>query len=211
MEVLRHLNASERMDITIGAAEVSALSIFRHTIDADHHVIIMTDREKQKVPVGYAVLVRPHHTERWQVSDVDLTPGLRGKSYISNLYRGLTAAGYKLQSGKVLSPQAERVWQSLGRAGIAFTLDVETGEVEPFNNNPIDSGDMLNGEDPRFYWVTEGQRLITTFYRGYGKLTEGQKQAWLNGAPAYRGDDTSLWGVSTFCIDGEDDEPPEER
>jgi hypothetical protein len=133
------------------------------------------------------------------VVDVELDQELRGLGLITNLYRGLTSEGYKLQSGDVLSPSAERVWQSLGKAGIAHTLDRKTGEILPFDLQPIGDGDLVSGTSPRFYWITEGQALATIYYRG-GKISEQQSQDWLAGTPVNR-DNRHLLGVNTFIIE----------
>jgi hypothetical protein len=199
--VRQHLENGQRIDLTIGSAGGPVLSLFRDTLDSDHHVIVLTHRTEQDDPVGYIVLARPHHTERWQVVDVELAKDLRGQGLTTNLYRGLTAAGYRLQSGDILSSEAERVWRSLGKAGAAKVLDTQTSEVEPFDERPVGDGSLLTGRRPRFYWVTEGQALPTTYYRA-GPLSEAQRLGWLDGVPVGR-DQPHLLGVNTFVIEGD--------
>lgn len=200
-QVLQHLQDGRQLDTMVGAPGIGSVALFRDELDSDHHVVVLARRTEQSVPIGYVVLARPHHTERWQVVDVELQPALRGKGLITNVYRGLTAAGYRLRSGDVLSDQAEGVWRALGRAGIAQVLDTQTGELQPFSDLPVGDGDLAAGKKARFYWVTEGQRLLTVYYRG-GALSEEQRADWLAGAVASR-ERSHLYGVDTFLIEAE--------
>lgn len=198
--VRQHLDNATRLDVTVGAHDALALSVFRDALDSNHHVIVLTQRTKQDTPVGYMILARPHTSMRWQVVDVELDSDLRGKGLITNLYRGLTSAGYQLQSGDVLSKDAERVWISLGAAGVAKTLDTETGSVGEFDHSPTGDGSLQAGKKPRFYWVTEGTPLPTTYYRA-GTLTEQQRVDWIDGVDVTR-NTPWLHGVNTIAIDG---------
>jgi Acetyltransferase (GNAT) family len=181
-----------------GMTEDHCLVLFRHEHTADIHTCIVTEREDQKAPVGY---IRVRLTgERWQVDEVWLKPELRGKGIITNLYRCLTAAGYPLQSGHALTSAAEKVWLALGRAGVAKVLDSETGRIESFSNKPVGDGDIVAGISPRFYWITEGQMLLTTAHRGGLELLQAGRDAWLSGESKVK---PGLAGMCSIIIEGE--------
>lgn len=199
--VLAHLESGAQLNVLVATPGMEPLALFRDELDSNHHIIVLTPRTAQEEPVGYAVLARPSSRSRWQVVDVELNPALRGKGYITNLYQALVSGGYRLQSGAVLSPEAERVWRSLGRAGLAKVLDTQTDELLPFSDAPVGDGDQLQGKSPRFYWVAEERRL--NIYSQQGKLTEQQERDYLAGAKPDRAA-VHLFGVHVWCIKAEE-------
>jgi hypothetical protein len=189
------LKDSTQLRHTVGGEESGSLALFRYEIDSSNHIIILTPIEEQDKPVGYVSLQKEN---RWKVLDLWLNARLRGKGIITNLYRVLTADGYKLQSGDALSTSAEKVWLRLGELGIAKVLDTQTGKVEDFSIKPMGDGSIINGVKPRFYWITEGQKLLTVFHRGTGLPTTQQLDAWLTGG-VHAGRDT--YGMGTFVVE----------
>lgn len=131
--------------------EAGSFCIFLNKLAPHQHVFILTPRAERTKPVGYCILEKQSNGY-WMVQDVWLQKRLRGQSIMTNLYRSLVALGYKLQSGKVVSPEAEGVWKKLGAAGRAKVLNKETGEVEEFSLKPID-----NTFDSQHVWVAEAQ------------------------------------------------------
>ena len=161
---LNWLKSAQRLDGITAGTDGYELSIFRYEIDPKNSVIMLTERTNQQIPIGYCLLNKIKF--RWFVMDVWLKPELRNRGVITNLYASLSALGYKLQSGDVVSKEAESVWKKLGSAGRAKVLDMETGEEEKFSLKPIGDGDILSGKIPRFCWVTEGKKLNTAWNRG---------------------------------------------
>ena len=163
------LARAKRLAGIVGATSSQALSIFKVELDAKTTIILLTKRTQQDVPVGYAVLSRTSIEEvaRWVIADVWLKVELRNQGIITNLYSSLSALGFKLQSGVLVSKEAESVWKKLGSAGLAKVLDSQTGSIEDFSLKPIGDGDIFSGEDPRYFWVTEGT-LQNTFYHRLG-------------------------------------------
>jgi hypothetical protein len=199
-ELVARLSASKQLPHTISTGSIS-LALYRFEHDTDHHEVILVDRLSQSAPLGYIQIGRPHSSERWQVISVWLKPTLRKQGIITNLYRCLTSEGYRLQSGDGLSSEAEKVWQALGKAGVAKVLDKSTDKIEDFSDKPIGDGDMATGKPPRFYWVTEGQKLLTICHRGgFAQLAECLDE-WLKGqGPGGR---FALGGMTSVGIEAE--------
>lgn len=164
-ELEARLAEAKQLPVAIASNSLSGV-LFCFEYDPNNHLILIAPRQQQDIVVGYIQISVTRNTSRWQVNSVWLEKKYRGEGLITNLYRALTAGGYKLQSGDGLSDEAEQVWRSLGRAGIAKVLDMSTGELEEFSEKPVGDGDIVNGAKPRFYWVTEGQKLLTIFHRG---------------------------------------------
>lgn len=137
------LSQAARTDLVTAAQDVEAISIFKLVLNSMNHIFIFTLRTRQEEPVGYSILSKD--SKYWKVLSIWLQPEFRGKGYITNLYRALTSGGYKLKSGEVVSREAERVWQSLGKAGIAKVLDSKTGKLLPFDDKPIGDGNLQGG------------------------------------------------------------------
>ena len=191
------LTQATRTNLVTAAPGEEALSIFKLELNSANHVFIFTGRTKQDVPVGYCTLSKDG--SYWNVLSIWLQSGLRRKGYSANLYRALTSGGYKLKSGKVLSSEAEQLWLSLGKAGVAKVLDTKTGEVLPFGNQPIGDGNLQQGIDPHYYWVTENKRIILYFDRGGG--TAEDIRAFIEGTP--KGATIGSLGISCFIIEAQ--------
>lgn len=195
------LAQSKQLPLTVAGAGENAggsMVLFRYEYDSRNQIVILCSRLKQEEPVGYIRLKQD--SERWSVEDLWLKKSLRGGGLITNLYRGLTADGYKLLSGEIVSTEAEKVWKRLGELKIAKVLDTETGKVEEFSLKPIGSGDKMHGVPPRYFWVTEGQQLLTVYSRS-GSLAESRLQAWLSGKPVKFEEGTM--GMGTFIVEAE--------
>ncbi len=189
------LAQATRTSLVTAAPGEEALSIFKLELNSANHVFIFTKRTKQDDPVGYCILSKDG--SYWNVISIWLKPELRRKGYSANLYRALTAGDYKLKSGKVLSSEAEQLWLSLGKAGVAKVLDTKTGEVLPFGNQPIGDGDIRQGLSPRYYWITENESICLYFDRGSG--TPEDIQAFIEGTP--KGATIGSLGISCFIIE----------
>jgi GNAT superfamily N-acetyltransferase len=142
------LDDSSRMSFAIPVSDTH-LVVFLHQMDSSHCAIVLTTIDSQNVPVGYAVLIKKG--DYWKVSDVRVDRELQGKGVGPELYRNLVAAGYKLQSGEILSQEAEKLWIKLGKSGRAKTLDAHTGKVYDFNDAPMNDKSLT----PRWRWVME--------------------------------------------------------
>lgn len=138
--------ASRRAAIAIGDVH---LVVFTYELDQLHAVVVLTTREDQTTPVGYTVLVK--RGTYWSVNDVFVDEPFRGRGGAPELYRCLVALGYRLQSGDILSRQAEQVWRKLGAAGRAKVIDLETGNVEDFSDRPMHDKAL----NPRWRWIAE--------------------------------------------------------
>jgi hypothetical protein len=188
---LQHSVSSAVLGATFGT-----MALYLYKNSESIHTIILTSLTDQARPVGHVQLVR--EAKYWIVQDLWLDEAHRGAGIITNLYRVLTADGYKLRSGLVVSGPAEKVWKRLGELKIAKVLDAETGEIEDFSLKPIGSGDMREGVPARYFWITEGQPLLTVYHRlGHVKLAEGL-QDWLRGTRTER-----TLGMGTFIVEAE--------
>lgn len=122
----------------------------------DQSHIMLKSRELQTF-VGFVCLSKTS-SERWEVLEVVLTPELRKQGLGTELYLKIASLGYKIQSGKILSDAAEKMWKKLGAAGRAQTLDTETDKLEPFNLKPAEEAE--GNFDPmsvRYAWVLEAE------------------------------------------------------
>lgn len=144
------LAGAEQVEQGITTTDGSFL-IFLNKLASNNHAFILTDRADRTEPVGYCLLIKGP-TKYWMVMDVWIKRTLRGKGLVPNLYRLLVALGYKLQSGKVVSAEAENVWKKLGKLGRAKVLNTQTGDVEEFSLKPID-----DTFDSSYVWVAEAQ------------------------------------------------------
>jgi hypothetical protein len=182
---LKVVETGEKLQLTFAGNKEGSGNyiIFRQQYDGDHHTLAFANRLKQDEPEGYIILARTSSTERWEVLAVWLKPELRGLGLVTNLYRALSSEGYKLKSGASLTQDAEKVWLALGRAGVAKVLDAQTGNTEDFSDKPIGDGDMVAGTMPRYYWVTEGKKLLT-YCTTTGPMSGTAKEAWLSGKEA---------------------------
>lgn len=179
-EVLRRLQNSTLLQASVRSPEADkSLALFKYEDDARNCTIILTPRLEQNNPIGFVVLQK--NDKFWKVLDLWLEHGFRGHGIITNLYRVLSAVGYKLQSGKVLSKKAEQVWLRLGELGLAKVFDSESGKIEEFSKKPIGDGNLMIGLEPRYFWITEGQLQNTVFHRGnLEQMNEGLSD-FLNG------------------------------
>lgn len=167
------LDASSRLDFALPYSN-GHLVVHLHQMDQRHQVIVLTDIQNQKVPVGYLVMVQSG--AYWNVNDVVLYDHARGQGVGPELYRQLAAHGYKLQSGGVLSDDAEKMWLKLGAGGRVRTIDTTTGEVSDFSELPMK--DLSH--TPRWRWVMEAAYAPAWDKR---PLFEGHPglQRWLDG------------------------------
>lgn len=130
--------------------------------EADQVTIFLKSRKLQKW-IGH-ILLQETDTNHYEILEVILDEELRGKGIGASLYKKIAGLGYHLQSNKVLSTAAEKVWLRLGAENLAKTLDLETGKVEPFNDKPVRD---KNPMDIRFVWVLEQQDLGIDSYPMY--------------------------------------------
>jgi hypothetical protein len=80
-------------------------------------------------------------------------------------------------------------------------LDSVTGETGPFSNLPAEDGNFAGGQMPRFYWITEGQKLLTIYTRTQGVPTGKPLDLYLSGVPRKFEDGTL--GIDTYAIAAE--------
>lgn len=156
----------------ISAGDVH-LVVFILEMDALHTVVVLTTREDQTTAVGYTVLVK--QGEYWNVNDVFLDDAFRGGAG-AELYRYLVSIGYKLRSGEILSDAAEAIWLKLGNTGRARTINIDTGEVEEFNDKPAQDKSLT----PKWRWIAEAQYAPEWDRRPIWEA-EPQLQSWLDG------------------------------
>lgn len=193
------LSKAIRTDLVTAAPGAVPISIFKLELDTTNHVFIFTSRVDQSEPVGYCILSKSQ--QWWKILSIWLKPSLRGRGYVTNIYRALTAGGYNLISGDVVSKDAERVWLSLGRAGIAKVLDLQTKEVRPFDESPIGDGNLQQNKKPRYYWVTEGQDICLVFDRGNFKPSANNLREFIEGIE--KGSTIGSLGIGCLIIDAE--------
>lgn len=201
------LNDSTRTNITASSPEGPILSVFKNVQGSNHHILIFTDRHDQKVPVGYATLVK--QTKYWDVQDMWIKKEYRGKGLITNLYNGFKNLNYSIISGDLLSIDAENVWKSLGKNGLAKTLDTKTGEMLPFDLSPIGDGNLMNGIKPQYYWVAEGEPHESVFSKYSRPLAEEieARKYYLEGVrtnfKTINDPEFKVVGMVTYIIDAE--------
>ena len=203
---LNWLDGATRLNGVTASIDGETFSIFKKVESIRTIVIILTRRTTQTIPVGYCTLDK--NDKRWFVMDVWLKPELRKKGIITNLYASLSALGYKLQSGKILSKEAEGVWKKLGSEGVAKVLDTELGKIENFSLKPIGDGDLVTGKSPRFYWVTEGEIAMTCAHRTSDGLFTECFPHYLNGwTPNIISEESTLntimTGMCAFVIEAD--------
>lgn len=191
------LAVAHLMDQPTGDKSESCV-IFKHEWDRSNIIFIVTARQKQEQPFGYLCVQLVGNF--WKVEDVWLAKERRGQGLITNLYRSLTAAGYKLCSGDAVSAEAEKVWKRLGQLGIAKVLDTETWKIEDFSDKPIGDGNAEHGLRPRFFWITEGAWQNTLIKRN-GVLLEKTRHLYLSGTN--KTFDNGLIDVFTNIVEAE--------